>query len=108
VVGYHGTLEVVVYDPRADVGGAGYVAGVSQPLGDRVDGFEDVFVRVFWLRRGPQLGELDGGDQGPSLRPEVFGRELVAHNLLDVEVEIPGLNVAHLAIIHVFEDLVAR
>src|SRR3712207_7034137 len=32
VVGYHGPFHVVVYDPRADVRGAGDVAGVAEPL----------------------------------------------------------------------------
>ena len=60
MVGYHGTLEVVVYDPRPDVGGAGDLAGIAEPLGDRIDGFEHVLVRVLRFRYGSQLGEFDG------------------------------------------------
>src|SRR5918993_3405798 len=109
VVGYHGTLHVVVYYPRADVRRSRYVAGVSQPLGDRVDGFQHVLARAFRLCSGTKLGEFDGGDQGSRPRPEVLGCELLSHDPLDVGVEIPGLHVAHAAVfVDVLEDLVAR
>src|SRR5215207_7265511 len=60
------------------------------------------------LRCRPEFGELDGGDHGPRPGPEILGRELAAHDFLDVRVQVPGLDVANLAaIIHVLEDLVA-
>ena len=57
---------------------------------------------------GPSSASLTSAIRVPP-PPEVFGRELVAHDPLDVVINVPGLHVAHFTcVVLVLEDLVTR
>ena len=99
----------MVYDSRADVGGAGDVSRVAEPLRHVVDRLEHVLLGLLEILRHPNLGELDRREQGGRLGAEVLRGELWAHDLLDVGVQVAGLDVPDIVpFVAVLEDLIPR
>jgi hypothetical protein len=99
----------VVYDPRADVRGAGDVTRVAEPVSYVVHSREHVLLSLLEVFRGAERGQLDRGDQGSRPGAEVLGDELGTHDLSYVGVQVAGFHVPDLArAVTVLEDLLAR
>src|SRR3712207_2655689 len=98
----------MIYYARANVGGPGDVASVPEPPRHVVDRLEHILLSPRQVLGGAELSELDRRDQGPRPGTKVLGRELGAHDLLYVGVQVTRLYVPDLArIVVVLEDLIS-
>ena len=87
-------VVVAVEDPRVDVGGARDRRRVAEVVGDLLDGARDrPLARRSSCRRPRRDRERDGGEHGRAPRPEVLGGDVVAGGLLEVDVDVAGLDV---------------
>src|SRR5689334_3892961 len=93
------SVEVLVDDRRADVGGPRDGRGVAELL---ADGAHDCGQRSLGLRLGfgrAMLRERNRREQCPAPRAEVLGAELAVHERPDVFVQPPRREVDELSVV---------
>ena len=105
----HRAVEVGLDHLGVDVALPADRGRVAQPLGDVLDGPDDVLLGLRLRVERLELAERQRGQDGPGPGPEVLGGELAAGGLADVLVDVgrvdrPGLTL----LVQVLEQLLAR